>query len=375
MQKFKGKFRFVGICLVVSLLLSLITACGATKTTQEESTPSGETTTQTEETSVPATLEEIALYTGADRQEKLIEAAKKEGELNLYTSSVLPDTQKIAAAFEEKYGIKVNIWRAGSEDVLQRIISEAKAGKHTFDTVDTNATELEAIRREGIFQKVESPFHADLIPSAVPDHKEWVGSKVSVFTQAYNTKLIKEEELPKTWEDLLDPKWKGKLSVEAGDFDWFAGVISGMGEDKVQLFKEIVAANDISVRDGHTLLAELVASGEVPFALTIYNYKGESMKNEGAPINWFYIGDAAIGRFNGSAVSKNALHPNAAILFYDFMINEAQNLLIDMDYVPTSEKVKTTLNDMPIEIVDPGMLLDGHAKWKGLFEEVFIDKK
>jgi len=371
----RGKFRLIGLFLVLTLLLSLITACGGSKTTNEQSSGNGGDTGKSEGSSGAFSLEEMALYTGPDRHDKLVEAAKKEGGVMMYTSSPLPDAQKLAAAFEEKYGIKVDIWRAGSEDVLQRIISEAKAGKHTFDLVDTNGPELEALYREGVFQKVESPHQAELVPDAIPEHKEWIGTRINIFTQAYNTKLIKEEDLPKTWEDLLDPKWKGKLSVEAGDYDWFAGIISELGEDKVQLFKDIVTANDVSVRDGHTLLTELVASGEVPLALTIYNYKGEAMKNEGAPINWFTIGGSAIARPNGSGVSKNAPHPAAALLFYDFMISDAQDLLLEMDYVPTSAKAETNLNDMPIKMVDPAVVLDEQEKWKGLFEEVFIDKK
>lgn len=375
MKSVRSKFRFVGLFLVLTLILSLITACGGSKTATEESKSSGGDSGNSQETNAPLTLEEMALYTGADRHEMLVEAAKKEGEVMMYTSSPLPDAQKLASAFEEKYGIKVSVWRAGSEDVLQRIISEAKAGKHTFDLVDSNGPELEALYREGVFQKVESPHQAELVPEAIPAHKEWVGTRINIFAQAYNTKLVKEEELPKTWEDLLDPKWKGKLSVEAGDYDWFAGIIGELGEDKVQLFKDIVATNKVSVRDGHTLLTELVASGEVPLALTIYNYKGEAMKNEGAPINWFTIGGTAIARPNGSGVAKNAPHPAAALLFYDFMISDAQELLLDMDYVPTSAKAETNLNDMPIRMVDPAVVLDEQAKWKGLFEEIFINKK
>lgn len=365
MNKYKNKFRGVGLFSLLTLLLLIITACGGSKTSNEESTGNKD----------GKSIEEIALYQGSDRNEKLVEAAKKEGVLNLYASSPLPDTQKLAAAFEKKYGIKVNIWRAGSEDVLQRIVSEAKAGKNTFDVVETNGPELEALHREGILQKVESPFQADLIPEAVPEHKEWIGTRVNIFTQAYNTKLINKEELPKTWEDLLDPKWKGKLAVEAGDFDWFAGLINELGEDKVQLFKDIVAKNDVSVRDGHTLLTELVTSGEVPLALTIYNYKGEALKNEGAPIDWFAIGETAFARPNGSAVSKKAPNPNAAVLFYDFMLSDAQDMFLEMDYVPTSAKAKTNLNDLPLVFVDPAIILDEQKKWKDLFEEVFIDKK
>ncbi|WP_102348634.1 ABC transporter substrate-binding protein [Bacillus sp. Marseille-P3661] len=375
MNAFKGKFRLISLCVVVSLLLSILAACGGSETSSDAKPSNEGETPKAEEKKGPTTLEDFALYEGADRHDLLVEAAKKEGELMVYTSAPMPDAQKLGAAFEEKYGIKVNIWRAGSEDVLHRIISEAKAGKHTFDVVDTNGGELEALHREGALQKVNSPYQADLIPEAVPEHKEWIGNRINIFTQAYNTNLLTEEELPKTWEDLLDPKWKGKVSIEAGDLDWFAGLIGELGEDKIQLFKDIVATNDVTVRNGHTLLTELVASGEVPLALTIYNYKAESMNKDGAPVQWFYIGEKAIARPNGIGVSGFAPHPAAAVLYYDFMINEAQEMLLEMDFVPTSTKAETNLNDMPMEFIDPAVILDEHAKWKDLYEEIFINKK
>jgi hypothetical protein len=126
-----------------------------------------------------------------------------------------------------------------------------------------------------------------LIPQAITPHREWIATRLNIFTQAYNTNLVKKEELPKTYHDLLDPKWKGKLGIEAEDLDWFAVVIRQLGEEKgLKLFRDIVASNGLSVRKGHTLLTNLVASGEVPFALTVYGYKAEQLKNKGAPIDW-----------------------------------------------------------------------------------------
>jgi iron(III) transport system substrate-binding protein len=106
-----------------------------------------------------------------------------------------------------------------------------------------------------------------------------MSARLNVFVQAYNTKLVKKEELPKTWDDLLHPRWKGRLGIEADGQDWLAGVVGDIGEARgVKLFKDIVAANGISVRKGHTLLTQLVVSGEIPFALTVYNYAPSSLR-------------------------------------------------------------------------------------------------
>src|SRR5882762_3602764 len=141
-----------------------------------------------------------------------------------------------------------------------------------------------SLHREILLQKAGSPHFPDLMPEAIRPHREWVGTRLNMFVHAYNTNLVKKEELPKSYEDFLDPKWKGRLGIEAEDVDWFAMVIKEIGEDKgLTLFRAIVARNGLSVRRGHTLLAGLVASGEVPFALTVYNHNAEKLKQRGAP--------------------------------------------------------------------------------------------
>lgn len=321
------------------------------------------------------TMAELAQYEGADRMQRLIDGAQKEGNLSIYTSAQTDDMGALVTGFEKKYGIKVSVWRAGSEKVLQRAVTEARANRHTVDIVETNGPELESMHREKIFQAIKSPHHRNLIPAAIRPHGEWVGTRLNVFVQAYNTKLVKKEELPKTWDDLLHPRWKGRLGIEAEDQDWLAGVISDLGEARgTKLFKEIVATNGMSVRKGHTLLTQLVVSGEIPFALTVYNYKAEQLKDKGAPIDWFSIG-TAIARPNGVGVARAAPNPHAAVLFYDYEISEeGQKILAGRDFVPTNTKVDTPFNKTPLKFVDARMMLDEYEKWTKLYEEIFAAK-
>lgn len=319
-----------------------------------------------------ATAADVGLYAGADRLQKLVEGAKKEGELNLYTSAQADDIGAVAAAYEKKYGVKVSMWRASSEKVLQRALAEARANRNTMDVAETNGPEMESMHRERILQLVKSPYLADLIAPALLPHGEWVGTRLNVFVQAYNTKAVRKQDLPKTWEDLFDPKWKGKLGIEQEDADWLAGMLDEIGEAKgTKLFKDIVAKNGMSMRKGHTLLAQLVVSGEVPLALTVYNYKAEQLRGKGAPIDWFAIG-TAIARPNGVGVARAAPHPHAAVLFYDFEISEeGQKILAQRDFVPTSRKVDTPLNKLPLKFVDPRVTLDEYDKWVNLYQEIF----
>ena len=322
-----------------------------------------------------ATAPDVATYTAPDRMQKLIEGAKKEGELNLYTSAQTDDMGPLIAAFEKKYGIKVNVWRSSSEKVLQRAIQEARGNKNTMDVAETNGPELESMHREKLLCAVKSPHHADLIAPAIRPHGEWVGTRLNVFVQAYNTNAVKKEELPKTWEGFLDPKWKGKLGIEQEDSDWLAGQYAELGDAKAsKLFRDIVNTNGVSVRKGHTLLTQLVASGEIPVAFTVYNYKAQQLKEKGAPIDWFHIGPA-IARPNGVAVAKKAPHPHAAVLFYDFEISEeGQKILASRDFVPTNKKVDTPLNKVPMKFVDARVVLDEYEKWTKTYEDIFIKK-
>lgn len=316
----------------------------------------------------------IANLSGPDRLQKLAEGARKEGLLNIYTSMPVDDANALTSAFEQRYGVKSRVWRSGSEKILQRGLLEAKANRFEADIFETNGPEMEVLSREKILQECKSPYLQDLIPQAVRPHREWIATRLNIFTGAYNTRLIRKQDLPKTYNDLLDPKWKGKLAVEADDHDWLASTVMAMGEAKgIALFRDIVRKNGVSVRKGHTLLANMVASGEVPLALTLYNYKVEQMKNAGAPMDWFALAPS-VARPNGVGVARNAPHPHAAVLFQDFELSEGQAILGKRDFIPTSTKVSSSLNKMPLVFADPKVTLDDGQKWSRLYEDIFSRK-
>jgi len=319
-----------------------------------------------------ATAADVALYTGADRMEKLVAGAKKEGTVSVYTSLQTADIGRLGAAFEKKYGIKMVPWRAGSEGIVNRTIQEARANRFTVDVIETNGPELESLHRENVLQLVRSPHLADLIAPAVLSHGEWMGTRLNVFVQAYNTRLVKKQDLPKTWEEFANPKWKGKIGIEQEDSDWLAGIFNDIGDARARkVFRDMVTANGMSVRKGHTLLSQLIVSGEVPLALTVYNYKAEQLKKQGAPIDWFVIGNA-IARPNGIAVARRAPHPHAAVLFYDFELSpEGQQIIANLEFVPTSKKIDTPLNRMPMKFVDAKVAIDEYDKWKTLYGQLF----
>ena len=200
---------------------------------------------QTVDASKPLSIQELANYQGSDRTARLIEGAKKEGSLVVY--HVYPALTNIMNDFGKKYGVKIKSWRAGSEAVLQRVTSENRGNKFDVDIVQNNAPENEAAFREKLLQEVYSPYQADLLTQAIPSHKQWVGITIDIWTAAYNTEKIKKEDLPKTYKDLLDPKWKGQLGIEGNNHAWFGALMAKMGEEEGQkLFANIANTNGIS---------------------------------------------------------------------------------------------------------------------------------
>lgn len=324
---------------------------------------------------IAARNRDIYLYKGADRDARLLEGARKEGQVNLYTSLNTKDSGPITEAFEKKTGVKVLLWRSSSEKVLQRAVTEARAGRFACDVLETNGPEMEALYREKLLTEFHSPHFKDLPPAAFPKHRHWVADRFNFFTIGYNTKLIKPEEVPSSYEDLLHPRFAGKLGIEAGDTDWFAAVAKHMGEAKgIAYFRKLAAAKP-QIRSGHTLLAELVSSGEVPITATIYNHNIERLAVKGAPVKWKAL-TPTFGRPNAIGVVARAQHPHAALLFTDFMLSpQGQQLMKERNRVPASTAVDSPLNKFPFEMIDPVIVLDEADKWDKLWSELFLGGK
>ena len=314
----------------------------------------------------------VYLYQGPDRDQKLIENARKEGSVAMYTSLNLKDSVPITDAFEKKYGIKVVLWRASSEKVVQRSLTEARAGRFTADVYETNGPEMEILHREKLLEDFHSPWFKDIPPEAFPRHRQWVPDRFNFFVIGYNTNLVKPAEVPNSYEDLLHPRWVGRIGLEASDVDWFGAVIKGMGEQKGIAFFSKLAEMQPQLRTGHTLIAELVAAGEIPLAAAVYNHNVERLTVKGAPVKWKPL-QPTFGRPNAIGVAKNAIHPHAALLFTDFMLSrEGQQIIKERNRVPSNMAVDSPLNKFKYEMIDPSIVLDESEKWEKLWSDLFL---
>jgi iron(III) transport system substrate-binding protein len=322
----------------------------------------------------PGRNDEVFRYRGADRDARLVERAKQEGIVVLYTSLAPTESKPLAEAFEKKYGIKVELWRSLSDKVVQRVVTEAQARRHAVDVVETNGPEMEMLAREKLLAEFHSPYIADLPPEAIPAHRTWFPDRMNFFVVGYNTAKVRREDIPLTYEGFTDPKWRGKIGLEATDAEWMATLIKTWGNDKGMDYFRKLSAMRPDVRKGHVLLAELVAAGEVPVGLTMYNSNIVSLKRKGAPIDFVPVQPVA-ARPQGIGVARNAPHPNAAVLFADYVLSpEGQRLFESLGRVPASTKVKSELNNFPFTLIEPATVLEEAEKWEKLWGEFFLRK-
>ena len=292
----------------------------------------------------------------------------------LYTSLAPTESGPLAQAFEKKTGIKVEVWRALSEKVVQRALTEARAKRYAVDVIETNGPEMEMLAREQLFAELKSPYLADLPPAAIPKHRQWIPDRLNFFVVGYNTQKVRRDELPKDYRGFLEPKWKGRLGIEATDSEWMATLVKRWGEKEGFDYFRKLADMRPDVRKGHVLLAELIAAGEIPVGLTVYNSNAESFKRKGAPIDWLPV-HPVVARPQGIAILKNAPHRPAAQAFVDFVLSpEGQELFNSMGRVPVSTKVKTHLNQFEYTLVDAAIVLDEQEKWTREWDKLFSQK-
>ena len=316
----------------------------------------------------------VYTYRGADRQQRLVERARQEGTMLFYTSMATTESMPLSQAFEKKYGVKVELWRATSDKVVQRAITEARAHRFTLDFIETNGPELEMLAREKVLSEFYSPYVADLPAAAVPAHRLWVSDRLNVFVVAYNTNKVRREELPRSIEGFAEPKWKGRIGLEATDAEWLATIVKLWGPERGMAFFRKLADMKPDIRKGHVLFSELVAAGEVPVGLTIYSSNAESMKRRGGPIDWVPM-EPVVVRPQAIGVAKNAPHPHAALLFADFILSpEGQELLLSMGRVPASTKVKSNLTHIKYTLIDPVTVLDESEKWEKIWSDLFLKR-
>ena len=232
------------------------------------------------------TFHSSLVFSQSDHTAKLIEGAKKEGRLLWYTALNIKDADMLTKRFEQKYPfIKAETLRLGTFKLLTKIQTEARAGAFNGDVIEIAGVTGHILKKDGILAKYTSP-ESRFYPESVkdPDHT-WTSFFINTHVLVYNTKLVKKDDLPRTFADIINPKWKDKI-VMSEDFDIFGMMLKVMGREKGLDFMRRLAAQGVGVRDGYTLAVQSVASGEVPLGLNLYGTRTEEFKKKGAPVDW-----------------------------------------------------------------------------------------
>jgi iron(III) transport system substrate-binding protein len=299
-----------------------------------------------------ATVEEVALYNKPDRQKILIEGARKEGKVTWYTSLIVDQVVRpVKDAFEKEYPfLQIEFFRGNSERLVQKMLAEYQGKRYEVDIVDGTVT-APMVRSAGYLQRFYSPYLAEY-PAELKDPQGfWGVSNVYYFSLGYNTRMVKPNELPKTYEDLLNPRWKGQMmwstSRGSGAPMFIGNVLQNMGQEKGKAYlQKLKTQNVAKTTASNRQLLDLVIAGEYPIALHIFNHHAHISKAAGAPVDWYALEPASATINTISPVTRTP-HPHASMLFLDFILSEkGQKVFQSVNYLPSHPKVPAKQADL-----------------------------
>jgi iron(III) transport system substrate-binding protein len=328
----------------------------------------------------PLTVAQVANYKANDRQARLEEGAKKEGGLLLYTSMDLEESQPLMEGFTKKYPfIKGEVYRASGEDVAQKLITEYRGRKYVADLFEGTGVDVAKMLNEGYGQPYFTP-RAASYPRQGQDSKGlWVSTRFNMLAMGWNTTLVPAADVPKKYEDLLEARWRGKIGIEADDQIWLATLLEHWGESRAMEFFRRLQEQQLLIRKGHTLLANLVVAGEVPLSPTLYNHRPQVLKRRGAPIDWRPL-EPVVAVIHVVSMPKNAPHPHAAMLFIDYLLSpEGQQALAKLGRIPAHSFVNADPPELNrgfvYKALDPVVFLQKYARYDQLWQEMVIRRR
>lgn len=258
---------------------------------------------------------------------ELVRGAKQEGKVMFWSAMRIEDNQALVEGFEAKYPfIKVEVFRASSEKLVNRAVTEGLAGKMTADVL--NGFALKALQNRGMLQPYPSPEAAHYPDGFKDPQHHWISLYNGYSTIGYNTKLVSAADAPKNWPDLLQPKWKGQIGMDKEEYFWYAGMLKYWGEEKGRSYMEALARQQIQWRSGHSLLANLMSTGEFPVMAIVYPDRIEQMKTNGEPVDWVRSADPILVNLGLVVIAAKAPHPNAAKLFYNYSVSKEGQLIL-----------------------------------------------
>ncbi|MBI2989119.1 MAG: extracellular solute-binding protein [Deltaproteobacteria bacterium] len=278
-----------------------------------------------------------------EREARLIDAAKKDGALIFWNQSPAKESETMLAKFRNRYPfLRTEYWRAGSTALFQKQITEGKAGVHNFDIGGTDLDYVEELKKAGLMKKYHWPSTGGWPASQKDTEGYWVTRLRSLKVIAYNTQLVPPNQLPKRWENLLDPKWKGKIQIDKDSADWVLMLWSAWGKEKAISFLKQLSRN-VVLSGNQSQRLELLAAGAIPIDMAISLHRLVQYQDKGAPLEFARTDPAVLEKSTPIFIAQHAPHPNAAILFADWFTSlEGQQAYYDTTLSPVPDpRVKT----------------------------------
>lgn len=306
--------------------------------------------------------------------EQTLEAAKREGKVVWYT--VTGESQELARSFEKKYpSVKVEVIRGTVFPLLNRIMTEAKAGNPYYDVVRQSAFAMQLLLQKGMIQPYDSAERKFYPQDAKDKSGYWTSTDENYFVIGYNTKMVSPGEAPRDWAELLDPKWRGKIAIDPDLYILYGGLETRWGRERAEEYFKKLSRQDIQFRKGNTLIAQLIVAGEYPLGF-VYAHRVEILKGQGAPFDWVSTMNPIVTTLGPIGFASKAQHPNAGKLLIDYLLSaDAQKQLQKMQRIPSRsnlEPMARMLDPNHLKLVSlPPALADKEESWKSFFKSVF----
>jgi iron(III) transport system substrate-binding protein len=358
-------------------VLTLVSACGGTPTADSDAGSGGN---GRESSDVAQAAKEVYDrfngMSGQERTDELVACAEEEGQLNVYTSN--SDMDAVVDAFTDQYDLEVSVYRASGETVLQRIIQEDLAGYYGADVLENDGLELSAAEQQGLLHPYESELR-DQVREEGRLSENWTGTRFNAFVVGWNTDAVSPGEVPTSLEDLAEPQWKGRISMELSDVDWFTALHDhyvdeqGWSEEEYTDLMTRLAGNSQVVK-GHTTQGELLSAGQFDVAVSSYSHTIEGAAADGAPVTWKpQTGEPVqpiVVRPNGIGLLKTATNPCAATLFVDFQLTGAQDVFAETFRIGALPGAGDPLEGLETYPVPMEKMIEESETWNQAYEDV-----
>jgi len=329
---------------------------------------------------------DIATYQGADRMARILDGARREGKVAFYSGMIENQALRpMADAFKRKYPfIAVDYWRGDSRALVQKALTERRAARVTGDILESTGG-AEALIRAGAVAPFYTPSAAAYPKTYVDPKGMWAASRLDYFGMAYNTRQVTAAEVPKTYDELLNPKWKGAIAwradSEVGAMLFIAGVMREMGKEKGESYlKKLAGQRIVNYAGSARALVDRVGEGEYKLALEIYAHHPLISKAKGAPLDVQML-DTVPSAISTIQLATDAPHPNAAMLFIDFALSKegqevfraaqylSPNPAVDTD--PSLRKIIPRLNGLKETVFTPELMFQSRDEANALFSKYF----